>query len=159
MGIFAVVVPMFVDPRMGFRVPVPLFPGSPMALVCIPVSSMAVMLIATVTLVGVFLVSMMLVVVSAPFLITVTVGIVMLHIILVTTLKRMFVFFLMAVVVLGFFSSPLSRFVFPFIGKGHAGAAKYYNDNNAKDVRYFHWLPPFAPKIKDIICLEFSDIA
>ncbi len=73
---------MLVDVRVGLGVPVPLFPGIPMALVGILVSSMFEMRIVTVFLVGVFPVPMIFVEVAM-----VRVSVVMPHIIVVAIIR------------------------------------------------------------------------
>jgi hypothetical protein len=170
MGIFAIVVSVPLNVRMGFCVLVPLIPGSPMALVLIPVSFMVVMRVVPLFSVGAFSVSMMAMVIGTSFVVTVAVGIVASVIVTVTvgivasvivtvTVGIVASFIIPVIPVIGMsfpvsmmlvglrpVSPPLSRLVFPIIGKRNTGAAKDCSDNNAEDMRRFHWLSPNRSK-------------
>jgi hypothetical protein len=158
MGIFAIVVSVPLNVRMGFCVLVPLIPGSPMALVLIPVSFMVVMRVVPLFSVGAFSVSMMAMVIGTSFVVTVAVGIVASVIVTVTVgIVASFIIPVIPVIGMSFpvsmmlvglrpVSPPLSRLVFPIIGKRNTGAAKDCSDNNAEDMRRFHWLSPNRSK-------------
>ena len=156
MGIFAVVVSVLDDVRMGFSVPVPLFPGSPMPLVCIPVSSMVVMLIVAFFSIGAFSVPTIAVVIRTAVMVTAAVGIMVSFIIPRITAIGMLFAVSMLLVVLRFVPPSFSRFIFPIIGKRNTGAAKGRNDNNAEDFRRFHWLSPNRPKRVNTIVKKFQ---
>ena len=157
---------MPVDVRVCLGVPVPLFPGIPMAPVGILVPSMFVMRIVPVLLVGAFPVPMIFVKVAVM-----RGSVVMPHFIVVAMMFGTLVTFSMVVVVFRFVLSSISMAVvvnrfaldalfnvmLPFIaGKGHTGTAKDDKDDNAEDVRCFHRLSPIVPKIEDIICQRFQ---
>jgi hypothetical protein len=158
MGIFAIVVSVPLNVRMGFCVLVPLIPGSPMALVLIPVSFMVVMRVVPLFSVGAFSVSMMAMVIGTSFVVTVAVGMVVSVIVTVTVgIVASFLIPVIPVIGMSFpvsmmlvglrpVSPPLSRLVFPIIGKRNTGAAKDCSDNNAEDMRRFHWLSPNRSK-------------
>lgn len=109
-------------------------------------SSMVVMLVVTGSLVRMFAVSAVPVVIGRSFWVTTAIGSVTFFSIRVTTAIGMSLLDLVTLVVLRFVSPPLSRFVFPIIRQCKTGATKDDNDNNIKDVRRFHQLPPMGPK-------------
>jgi hypothetical protein len=145
MAALAVIAPVFVNFRMALCIAMPLIPGSPVALIAIPVSFMDVMTVATVLLVGVFAVSMMLAVFVASVMVIVTISAVTLIIPVPAMIDSFLLVSMALLVLLRIVTVPMPRVVIPAAGKGNTSEAKDDNGNNAKDVRLFHCFPPSDP--------------